>query len=104
MTPTRCMGLIGIATLLGVAKVAQQTAITLSAYHVGYLYAKAHQAENETVWLRMRVAALQSPIHLAETMNQHDLALVAWSELSDPGAKQMASAGRMGHGTARADE
>lgn len=99
------MLLIGALTAIGLLKVAQQTAITLSAYEVGALHTKVHRAENETVWLDTTVASLRSPITLAETMTKNQLSLIAWSELPDAqAAGRLAMAAPSGTGAALGDE
>lgn len=93
MTLTRWFALIGVLTVLGLAKVSQQTAIWLNAYALGKQANALHQLENSTQWLHTEVAALQSPTHLVKEVAAQHLQLVAWSELPAlPNAARLAQA------------
>ena len=75
------MTLMGIVVGLGVAKVAQQTSLWLSAYDLGHRQAALHELENDTLWLKTQVAALESPSHLVQVEKDRQLSLVARAEL-----------------------
>lgn len=75
------MTLMGIVVGCGLAKVAQQTSIWLSAYELGHRQAALHELENDTLWLKTRVAALESPSHLVKVEKDRQLSLVARAEL-----------------------
>jgi hypothetical protein len=79
----RWLLLVAVMTGVGIAKVAQQTALSLAAYRVGRSYRAHHELENQTAWLRMEVLSMQSPIALARTMHDRHVTLVAWSNLPD---------------------
>ena len=80
--------LVGVMTTLGMAKVAQQTAIWQQAYEAGRQASRLHVLENETQWLSRTVIALESPTQLARAIERQHLKLVARSALvpSTPGA------------------
>jgi len=73
------LGLIGMMTLIGVARVAQETAIYLKSYEIGARVAKLHELTGRTRWLETQVMGLQAPDHLAHVMKHRKLELVAWS-------------------------
>ncbi len=77
----RWLFVVALMTGVGIAKVAQQTALSQAAYRVGRAYRAEHELENETVWLRTQVLSMHSPIALARTMRDKHVALVAWSNL-----------------------
>jgi hypothetical protein len=64
----RGLVLVGLLTGVGMLKVAQQTALSLTAYRVGRAYTAWHDLDNDTMWLRTQVQSLGSPIALAKTM------------------------------------
>jgi len=76
-TFSRSLLLMGIVTGLGFAKVTQQTTIWLAAYELGRRSDQFHELENDTLWLKTQVVALQSPAHLAKAMRQERQRLVA---------------------------
>lgn len=78
------LGLIGTMTLIGVARVAQETAIYLKSYEVGARVAKIHELTGQTRWLQAQVMGLQAPDHLAHVMKNRKLELVAWSTAEMP--------------------
>ena len=82
--------LIGVLTLVGLAKVALQTQIYLSGYDLGRVTRLVHRTDNETRWMRTKVMALESPIELTKTMREQHVKLVAWSGLA--AAPRVASA------------
>ncbi len=88
----RALLLIALLTGVGIAKVAQQTVLTVSAYRLGRTYTEVHQLENDTLWLQTKVMALESPIKLAETIRKQRVELVAWSHLAQPATAQLAQA------------
>lgn len=71
--------LIGLMTAIGMARVAQQTAIVLKSYELGQQLAKLHELDNDTRWLQTQVLGMESPAHLTDVMRKQHLALVAWS-------------------------
>ena len=83
--------LLGVLMLVGMARVAQATALRLRAYEVGQQERRVHRSENETAWLRTRVMTLESPGHLVQVMSQRKWDLVARSALSAaPASMQLA--------------
>ena len=85
----RWLLLVALLTGVGMAKVAQQTSLSLAGYRVGRSYAAWHTLENDTVWLRSQVLSMRSPMALAQTMRDKHVTLVAWSSL--PGGSAMAA-------------
>ncbi len=90
MSGRRWAMLIGSMTVIGMAKVAQQTTLSLSAYRLGRTYVALHDVENQASWMRTKVIALNSPIYLAKTMREKHVALVAWASLPEPSAQAAA--------------
>ena len=78
------MMLIGCVTVLGVARVAQQTALWLKAYDVGRRTTRVHRLENQTQWLGAQVGKAESPLELAHAARERKLELVAWSAMPVP--------------------
>ncbi len=87
MTTKQWLMLIGTVLIVGMAKVAQQTTLSLSAYRLGRTYVALHDVENQASWMRAKVIALNSPIYLAKTMREKHVALVAWASLPEPSAQ-----------------
>jgi len=87
--------LIGVITVVGMAKVAQQTALCLKGYALGRQARAFHELENTTQRLAANVTALASPSELAQVMTKRKLSFVAWSELPASGrATQLAQVNR----------
>jgi hypothetical protein len=82
MKLTHGLLLIGLMAAVGMAKVAERTAIVVSAYQLGRATAAAHALENETGQLRTHVIRLQSPAQLIHVMRDRKLDMVAWSMAS----------------------
>jgi len=80
MNLRRGLLLIGVMLGVGMVRVAQQTSLTLAAYRLAEAQERCQDLENETTWMRSRVVALESPIHLAREMTERKLELVAWEE------------------------
>jgi hypothetical protein len=76
--------LIGLITAVGMAQVAQRTAIYLKGYEIGEQLAKMHELNNDTRWLETEVTGLKAPGHLAHVMKSRRLELVAWSTAPMP--------------------
>ena len=100
MTLGRGLQVVGLMTALGMAKVAQQTTMWIQAYDVGRATVNAHAAERDTIWLRAKVASLQSPASLVNVLGSERPGLVAWSELPETDGAQLAQA--KGNGSAGA--
>ena len=84
---------LGLVALLGSARVAQQTAIRLQGYALGREMARAHEVENQSLWLRAEVMGLESPARLAKTLNDSKTTFVARTTLpSVPRGAQLADA------------
>ena len=84
MALKRWLLLIAIMTGLGMAKVAEQTAVCVKAYELGREQVATHALESETWSLQTDVISLESPTHLAEAIRQTPRGhLVAWSTLAD---------------------
>jgi len=83
MTTRRIFVLIAIMTVLGVAKVAQQTTLRLMAYELGTQYTRLHELENDAMWLETQVVGLRGPVHLDKLIEEERLKLVAWSEFPE---------------------
>lgn len=93
MRLTRGLAILGIAAILGMLRVAQQTSIMLQAYALGRETARAHELENQHLWLRAEVMGLESPAMLAQTLNRSKTAFVARTILpSVPRGAQLADA------------
>jgi hypothetical protein len=71
--------LIGLIAAVGMAQVAQRTAIYLKGYEIGERLAKMHEINNDTRWLETQVMGLKAPGHLVHVMKSRRLELVAWS-------------------------
>ena len=84
MTLTRWFLLIGVMAVLGIARVAQRTALWLTAYDVGRHITSVHELENQTQWMGAKLAGAQSPLHLARAARERHLTLVAWSPMPMP--------------------
>ena len=83
MSLKRWMLLIGALTGIGMVNVFQQTTIRLESYRLGRREKALHELESESLWLKAKVAQLESPLQLADTMTKQRLELIAWSELPD---------------------
>ena len=85
--------LISAIIVVGMSRVAQQTALCLAAYDVGHRQVKYQELESQTLWLKTKIVGLQSPLRLAQTMKSRHVELVAWSELAPiPKSAQLARA------------
>ena len=71
--------LIGLIAAVGMAQVAQRTAIYLKGYEIGEQITKMHELNNDTRWLETQVMGLKAPGHLVHVMKSRRLELVAWS-------------------------
>jgi len=89
MTFRQCLLMIGLLAGLGAVQVSQQTAIRLKAYALGRLEERCHQLENEALWLKAKVVALQSPTNLTSVMKSRQLDFVAWSTLPTASPKKV---------------
>ena len=93
MTFKQWLILISAIIVVGMARVAQQTALCLAAYDVGHHQVKCQELESQALWLKTKIVGLQSPLHLAQTMKTRHVELVAWSELAPtPKSAQLARA------------
>lgn len=94
MRLTRGLAVLGIVTILGSLRVAQETAIRLQGYALGRDMARASELENQALWLRAEVVGLGSPARLAKTLNGSKTTFVARTTLpAVPRGAQLADAG-----------
>lgn len=93
MTLARGLAMVGLAAALGMLRVAQQTSIRLQAYALGRETARAHELENQHLWLRAEVMELGSPARLAQTLHGSKTTFVARTTLPPfPRGAQLADA------------
>ena len=77
MTLPRWALLVGAMTLLGVALVAERTAVFQQSYAVGSRVRKLHVEEMQLAWQRGRVMGQASPSALSAAEEKRGLELVA---------------------------
>ena len=82
MTLTRWLLVIGIFLAVGMAKVSEQTALLKRSYALAVHSSALSTLENQTRWLNREVAALESPLRLAKTMDSHRMNLVGRSRIA----------------------
>ncbi len=94
MRMTRALAVLGVVSILGSIRVAQQTAIRLQGYALGRQTLRAHELENQHLWLRAEVMGLESPARLAKTLSDSKTKFVARTTLpAVPRGAQLADAG-----------
>ena len=106
MTMKRWGVVVGVLMLVGMGKVAQQTAVWEQGYRLGRRRVVWHAMENDTIRLQTSVLSLRSPAHLATLMQHEPRQLVAWSVVpaaSSPVRIAQASPGRTEQDTSLSD-
>lgn len=79
--------LIAVCAGCGIVQVAWRSAVIAKSYQLAEGMRRLQQAQTEVGRLTTQVAALESPVHLAEVAARRQLQLVAWSTLSPQGAE-----------------
>ena len=82
MSLKRWLLLISAVVVVGMSRVAQQTALCLAAYDVGHRQVQCRELASQTLWLHTKIVNLRSPLRVAHTMTTRHVELMAWSELS----------------------
>ena len=84
MSLKRWMVLVGCVAVVGLTRVALQTAVWLKSYEVGRRTLRVHALENAAQWKGAELIGAQSPRRLARVATERKLDLVAWSPMPMP--------------------
>lgn len=74
--------LIGLCVVCGMLQVAWRNAVIMKAYDLGDRVSRLERAQTDVALLTTEVAALESPVRLAQVAEERKLELVAWSPLA----------------------